>query len=742
MTHSAWHITVLGVVQGVGYRPYVARLAEKLELTGWVRNEGGIVQIFAEGPKPALEKLLFELRNHPPFGAAIDEVAVQCASPKALPSFTIADSRRSDGIPLFPPDLALCADCRREVMDPGDRRYRYPFISCVACGPRYSILEELPYDRARTAMSVYAQCPECQKEYAGGGRRRHAQTLSCHQCGPQLIFETLDGRLKGEAALDALLKSLHSGGVVAIKGIGGFQLVCSPLNERAVKRLRAIKGREQKPFAVMFPDLPSVAALCSMSEAEIRLIESPARPIVLLEKREDPFSPEVAGGSRYLGVFLPYTALHLILTDKLGPLVVTSANPAGEPIWTEDGEALVYLSMLDGVAYHDRVILTPLDDSVVQVAAGAPRMVRRSRGYVPRPIFLQKTFPRPLLAMGGDLKAGFALAVGNRVYPSQYLGDMKSLNVLKNYRGALSRMERIFQIRPETAVCDLHPGYETRRLAHQMFGRVLEVQHHHAHIASIMAEYDLDEVLGVAFDGTGYGTDGTIWGGEFLLCRGSHFEREGHLQTIPICGGDEAAKNAGLALASFKHAAGLAPENPREELVQRALEGGIKTVLSSSAGRLFDAMSALLGVRDYNSYEGECAIALENLAAKTAPQDGYPLQIPLKKGDAVILDSRPLIRDARCALDRGVSPGALARGFHEALAKAIVETLIHLREKYGIRRAALGGGVFANRILMERCSALIQENGFEIYLPRQMPIHDGGIALGQAYLGLLKGMEA
>lgn len=742
MTHLAWHIAVLGVVQGVGYRPYVARLAEKMKLTGWVRNEGGIVQIFAEGPKSALEKLLFELRNHPPYGAVIDEVAVQCASPKALSSFTIADSRRGDGIPLFPPDLALCADCQREVTDPGNRRYRYPFISCVACGPRYSILEELPYDRTRTAMNVYVQCPECQKEYTGRDRRRHAQTLSCHKCGPQLIFETLGGRLKGEAALDELLKSLRSGGVAAIKGVGGYQLVCSPFNKQAVERLRVIKGRKQKPFALMFPDLSSVAALCSMSEAEIRLIESPARPIVLLEKSKDPFSPEVAGGSRYLGAFLPYTALHLILTDKLGPLVVTSANPSGEPIWTQDEEALAYLPMLDGVAYHDRAILTPLDDSVVQVAAEAPRMVRRSRGYVPRPIFLQKTFPRSLLAMGGDLKAGFALATGNRVYPSQYLGDMRSLNVLKNYREALSRMEHIFQIQPEAAVCDLHPGYETRRLAHQLFDRVLEVQHHHAHIASVMAEYDLDEVLGVAFDGTGYGTDGTIWGGEFLVCRGASFEREGHLQAIPMCGGDKAAKNAGLALASYKHAAGLAPENPNEELIQRALECGIETVLSSSIGRLFDAMSALFGLRDYNSYEGECAIVLENIAAKTAPQDSYPLQFPLQKGSAIILDSRPLIWDARCALEKGVSPGALARGFHEALAKAIVETLIHLREKNGIRRVALGGGVFSNRILTERCKILLEGNDFEVYLPQQMPVHDGGIALGQAYLGLLKGMEA
>lgn len=814
-----YEITILGVVQGVGYRPFVAALAEQLHIRGSVRNSGGVVRIDAFGDAEAMDNFICRLRSYAPPAARVDRVQAVPVNEDGTPpgDFGIVESEAENGadLPLLPADLPLCEACLEEMRNPEDRRYRYPFISCVNCGPRYSITEEVPYDRAHITMREFGMCPSCREEYTGmclkiqsrhqpaplcgvfsskcdaqlsesdfqthSGpemRRRHAQTISCHSCGPQLRWMAPDGEggfacREKEAALEAAQETLRAGGVIALKGIGGYQFACRPDRGACVERLRRLKHRDNKPFAVMFPSLESIREVCLVSKQEEELLCSSARPIVLLcvKKREYGFSCEVSGESRFLGAFLPYTGLHQLLTQAVGPLVMTSGNVTDEPILTADEEMEKLLrqnpSLLAGIAWNDRRIVTPLDDSLMRMTGGRPQLLRRSRGFVPDPVGLPSACPTPVLAMGGDLKAAFCLAWRTRGYMSQYFGDLESYQVLRTYLHAVDHMEKLFGIVPRAIACDLHPGYASSREASRLAGEeglpLFAFQHHHAHGASVMAEHGLRRCIAVVFDGTGYGTDGTVWGGEFLLCEGSAFLRAGHLEETELIGGDVSAKDAGLtALCHLEHAGcGLSGEKKEKEepelrrkIISAALSGHINTERSTSMGRLFDAVCALLGIRETNSYEGECAIALENAAARAMECGAVPaeLSFPLREEENVLLADRTalirkIFRETKETQtwykekDRTKITEALALGFHEAVAHMVLEICRRLRERFQENTVALSGGVFANVILQERCRNLLEEEGFLVYVNEKVPGNDGGIALGQAWLAALKLLE-
>lgn len=735
-----WHITITGMVQGVGFRPYVLQLARTLGLTGTVQNSGGIVQITACGQPQALKELACRLQDSPPPGAQVLRVCVQPSDERELFSdFSIIPSSNSAAeLPILPPDLPPCEDCLSELSDPASRRYRYPFISCASCGPRYSIMDHIPYDREHTSMADFSMCSDCAREYSGNDRRRHAQTISCHSCGPQLLLQLDRTTYQKEQALQTAVERLTSGDILMVKGTGGYQYICLPTSEQAATRLRLLKGREQKPFAVLFPSMDALLAHCTPTPEEAALLTSSARPIVLLEAAQDFFCPQVRCGSQSLGAFLPPTPLHQLLAEACGPLIVTSANPSGQPMVTQDRQALdIQSPHLAGVLYHTRRIVVPLDDAVARVICGAPQLIRRSRGYVPLPVMLKTSSPVPILAMGGDLKAAFCLAADDRAYLSSDFGDMESAEAMENYQQELTRMQHLLRIQPAYAVCDRHPGYHTHRLAHRQGLPVLQVQHHHAHIASVMAEHQLYACIGVAFDGTGYGEDGTVWGGEFLLCRGADYQRAGYLEPLKLCGGDSAMKDAGLTALCHRHAAGLSATDSRFPTVCAALEQQIQTHQSSSMGRLFDAVCALLGLGGQNGYQGQCAAALETAAvkAKAAGIAPYPLTIPVtRKGGCWQLGRIGLIQDIAAACETGINPGALALGFHLALAQAVVDACAAIREQTGEATVALSGGVFANRLLTEACTAGLEQQGFAVYLNRQVPPSDGGLALGQAWL--------
>jgi hydrogenase maturation protein HypF len=757
-------VTVCGVVQGVGFRPFVHRLATELGLSGFVGNDGSGIFVEVQGDPADVDRFSDRLVAEAPTLAVVEGVEasavdiVDDAIATAVPTFSIVGSRAEVGATtLMPPDVATCDACLAEVLDPADRRFRYPFANCTDCGPRFTIIRALPYDRPSTSMAGFPMCDGCAAEYADPADRRfHAQPVACPACGPHLSLH-LDGDVvEGtDAVVAAIQRVLAEGGTVAVKGIGGYHLACDATGDEPVARLRARKGREAKPFALLVPDLATARRIALVDDAEEEALRSPARPIVLCRRRDDaPVSGLVAPGNPLVGLMLPYSPLHHLFflpvpgSDVVPPtaVVLTSGNVADERICFEDDDALERLSPLcDAVCTHDRPIEVPCDDSVVRVTDGHAVPVRRSRGFAPLPVRLPVPVV-PTVALGGELKATICVASGNYAWISQHIGDLGSLDTEQALEDVQASFCRIYGVEPEVHAVDRHPGYRTHRLSLERgwTGRV-EVQHHHAHIASVMAEHGLDgssPVIGMAFDGTGYGTDPDgapqIWGGEVLVADYAGFERVGHLAPLPLPGGDGAVRNpcriAVAYLAALRIATGgsspseLACDDTERAVVVRMVERGTGCVPTTSMGRLFDAVASLLGIRHRVTYEAQAAIELEAAAACAWPV--RPLEFALSADG--ILDPRPVLEGLLAGLDDGVGVADLACSFHHAVAGAVVASARRAANTAGRVPVALSGGVFQNALLTGLVRRSLEADGFTVLTHRSVPPNDGGLALGQA----------
>ncbi len=725
-------------MQGVGFRPWVYQLAQRHRLSGYVFNSTLGVTIEVEGQDEDLDRFESALRSEAPPLAEPGQIRVEHLEPSGYREFTIRDSEDAAGeFVLVPPDIATCADCLADLRDPANRRYRYPFTNCTNCGPRYTIIQEIPYDRPHTTMAGFRQCPDCEREYHDPSDRRfHAQPNACPACGPWVELWDAERMLAQRAgAIEGTRRLLKEGAILAIKGLGGFHLACDAANDAAVGRLRQRKLRSGKPFALMAASLEKIAEFCQLAQEERAALSGTRRPIVLLERRPaSRISGAVAPGVPTLGVMLPYTPLHHLLFEggEFDALVMTSANLSEEPIAYRNEEVAARLHPLaDFFLLHNRAIQTRVDDSVVRIFEGRERLLRRSRGYAPRPIELGFA-AREVLACGGELKNTFCLTKAHYAILSQHTGDLENLETLEFFEETLAHMKRFFRVEPRAVAHDLHPQYMTTRLALAMRGiEKIGVQHHHAHIAACMAENGLREkVLGVALDGTGYGTDGLIWGGEFLICDFAGFERRFHFRYVPLAGGDTAIRQPWRSALSYLKDAGLdgapaleAVPGGARRVVEAMLAGRVNTVDTSSCGRLFDAVSAILGVRLETTYEGEAAIELEALAAPGIA-DSYPYSV-----DDGAIDFRETIR--AIARDESSREVRSAR-FHNTVSAAVAETCRRIRARDGLNQVCLSGGTFQNVYLLSRTVQLLREEGFEVYTHAAVPPNDGGLSLGQA----------
>lgn len=757
MMNKAYKLTVSGLVQGIGFRPFVAELAESLDLAGQVKNLGGIVEILVSGDKKAVDEFIQRLKcvakTEELPGCRIDELEIEEVKDVELDiEFHIVDSGNGREVRRFlPVDLPTCDRCVAEMHDPKNRRYRYPFISCTACGPRFSIQRKVPYDRDTITMDMFEMCDACKAEYtAKGNIRRHAQTIACKDCGPKLKYVTVKDvkdslQISDEQqAISEAVKALLQGKIGAIKDIGGYHFAFSPMNSQAASRLREFKNRDKKPFAVMFLNLEELREYCEVSEKEAALLQSSARPIVLLKKKKD-FVPEVCGESDRIGALLPCNPLQILLLEETGPLVMTSGNRGGEPIIISEDEMISYLGNgIDFMLTHDREILTPLDDSIYQVTKIGDeervQLIRRARGLAPEPIRLAHELKQDTFTAGGDLKAVFALGREKQVYLSQYFGDLEDVRCAKSRELGIQHMKELLEIQSELTVGDLHPAYFSAQNVER------KVQHHHAHVASVIAEHGLEgKVLGVACDGTGFGTDGTIWGSEFLLCEDEKMTRVGHFSSVKLVGGDASAKQVDMTLYSYMMEARERGfdvgdffeerETQNHKLQEMAWKQNINTAYSSSMGRLFDAAAALLDICHYNSYEGECAIMLEQAAHKgfaELEKKVVPVSVE-KKEEIYQANSLKLLTDLY-HLKSTYSKEVLAYLFHHAVAAAIVEMTDEICREHGVDQIALSGGTFINRIILKEVVEGLCEKGRNVYLNEKVPCGDGGIALGQMYL--------
>ena len=744
----AYRLRVTGLVQGVGFRPFVHRLALRHHLAGWVRNATGDVQIAVEGPPAELDEFVAELRLEAPPLARIEALALEPALVEGLEQFAIlASARELDRRQPVSPDVATCSACEAELFDPANRRFHYPFITCTDCGPRYTVIESMPYDRERTSMARFRQCPACLAEYRDPlDRRYHSETNSCPVCGPRLCFVAGGpGITNTAAALAGAAKLLTRGGILALRGLGGFQLAVDAANPAAVALLRARKHRAAKPLAIMVRTLEEVMALAWVSDTEAALLTSPERPIVLLTSRPDPpLAPGVAPGLDQVGIMLACTPLHHLLLDLVRrPLVMTSGNLAEEPIATGNAEALDRLAKVaDGFLLHDREIVARYDDSVVRVVCGQSVWLRRARGYAPLPLALPVPSPQPLLAVGPHLKNTLTLVHGETAYVSQHVGDLESPETLEHFQATLAAHRKLFRIEPEVVVRDAHPGYLSSRLAQDLkLPRTITVQHHHAHIAAVLAEHRVtDPVLGVAYDGTGYGDDGTTWGAEVLVADLTSYRRVGHLLPAPLPGGDLAARSPWRSALGYlsvepgfgwNFAAAFEGVNPRErELAERQIAQRLNAPLASSMGRLFDAAAAVIGLRRHASYEGQAAMELEALAGRR-PATEYPLRF-FEMDGRVVLDPLPLLAVLGSRKRRGADPADLAADFHASIAWATTELIKRLAQSTGLGTVALGGGVFQNARLLESLRGRLEASGLLVLTPRRLSPNDGAISYGQA----------
>ncbi|WP_432825971.1 carbamoyltransferase HypF [Dactylosporangium sp. CA-092794] len=757
----ARRIEVRGTVQGVGFRPFVYRLGRDLGLDGWVRNEGGLVLLEAAGPAGAMRRLAARLRTDAPPQARVSEVRVDPVSgvaPAAGSGFRVDPSTArgpgAAGRPGWvPPDLATCDACLAELFDPQDRRYRYPFVNCTDCGPRATIVDALPYDRAGTTMRAFAMCPACTAEYAEPADRRfHAEPIACPACGPAL---TWGGRPRGERALSAGEELVGRGGILALKGLGGYQLVCDATSEPAVARLRARKRRPAKPFAVMVADLPAARSIAVVDAAEADLLTSVARPIVLLRPRPGhPLAAAVAPGAARIGVFLPAAPLHhLLLADLARPLVVTSGNLADEPIAIGDAEARARLGgVADGFLGHDRAIRARYDDSVARVVAGRPSLLRRARGYAPEPVPLPLAAPEPVLAVGGQLKHAFTLADGGVAVVGPHTGDLERHEAMEAFTAGVAHLSRVTGIVPAVVAHDLHPGYASTQYAKALPASLrIGVQHHHAHVASCAAEHGITgPYLGVAYDGLGLGDDGTLWGGEVLLADLGSYRRLARFGRAPLPGGAAAVRRpARMALGYLFGAEPFADDGSRERLerlagpllrrlpagevadVRRMVAAGVNCPVASSAGRLFDAVAALLGIRDDAGYEGEAAVALEACAAGHPGAGALPWRLAVRDG-LVVFDPVPTLLALLEAARDGAAAGPLAAAFHATVAAVTVAVCCDAAAGHGTSAVCLSGGVMQNQLLVEALVAGLSAAGLTPLVNERVPPNDGGISYGQA----------
>jgi hydrogenase maturation protein HypF len=757
---EARRVVVHGLVQGVGFRPFVWRLSQRHGLSGWVRNAGGVVEIQAEGDATALDAFETALAlEAPPMARVLDirsrtVPAEETGGFRVDPSAASPDPRLQDGS-MVSPDAATCAACRSELFDPSDRRFRYPFINCTDCGPRFTIIHALPYDRARTSMRAFPMCDRCRREYEDPADRRfHAEPVACPTCGPRLAYLDAGGRpvemanatADPAAALEAAAALIARGGVVALKGLGGFHLACDATEDAAVRRLRERKRRPDKPFAVMVGDAEAAADLFAFTDVEMAALASWRAPIVPMRDRGG-LAPSVAPGFVRQGVMLPSTPLHhLLLHDVGGPLVMTSGNVSDEPICTDEAEATSRLrGIADAFVVHDRGIVSRYDDPVVRIRRRdpVPCVLRRARSYAPDPLRLAARV-RPSLGTGALLHGAFCLAAGDRAYLSQHVGDLDTDEAMTAYEEAFRRSRDLFGIEPEVVGHDLHPDLATTRFALSLGLPAVAVQHHHAHVAATMAEHALaGEVLGLAFDGLGLGDDGTVWGGELLACSAARYRRVGHLRRVRQPGGDAATRDPVRAAIAHAVDAGvlaealvvLRPDPKVADVTVRQIETGLNAPLSSSAGRLFDAMAALAGLCRRSTYEGHPAILLEEAADRLGPgSDAAALDPPVASpdpGGVIEVDTRPLMTSAIARLSKGTRPEAVAAGFHDALAEGVASAALAAAGETGLERAVLGGGVFANDRFTPALVDRLTSGGLEVFLPHEVPVGDGGIALGQ-----------
>jgi len=748
-------ISVRGVVQGVGFRPFIYRLAQQHDLKGWVRNTSGNVEIGVEGSEVNINHFLKDLESQAPPMSRIENVEVSFSPPKGYDDFSIKESLSREGhYQLVSPDIATCPECKQEIFSSTDRRYRYAFTNCTNCGPRFTIIEDIPYDRPKTTMRSFKMCPECQREYDNPlDRRFHAQPNACPVCGPKLELVDDEGRtVECEDAINAAGQLLKEGKILAVKGLGGFQLACDATDDGVVKLLRERKRRPSKPLAVMMATIKDIEKHCLVSPEERKLLESPQAPIVLLHwKKGSNVTKTIAPQLNYLGVMLPYTPLHHLLMHEVGlPLVMTSGNLSEEPIAKDNDEALRRLrGIADYFLLHNRDIYARYDDSVYMVEEGKERALRRARGYAPYPIFLPFK-SKQILACGAEDKNTFCLTRDEHAFLSQHIGDMENEETLEHFENTINLYKKLFRVEPEIVAYDMHPEYLATKYALEIGAKggskLVPVQHHHAHIVSCMVENNIKEpVIGVAFDGTGYGNDGTIWGGEFLVADWKGFKRVGHFEYVPLVGGAVAIKKPyRMALSYLYMLLGedfsldglpLSEVSPAElSVIKQQLKKKLNSPLTSSAGRLFDAVSALVGVRGEIDYEAQAAIELEMVAGSALDtSEAYPFVINSEEGVGLVRLGElwsALVNDVK---DR-VSPSLISLKFHNTVAEVTAEMCRLVSKDTGINRVALSGGVFQNRLLLRLTLATLKREGFEVLTHRLVPPNDGGISLGQAVI--------
>jgi len=758
-TQELARISTRGIVQGVGFRPFVYQLATKYSLKGWVCNTSEDVKIEVQGESKDLKRFLSELQDNAPPLAHIESITVTYHPPADYTSFKIRHSIAEEGkYQLVSPDIATCPACLREIFSPEDRRYHYPFTNCTNCGPRFTIIEDVPYDRPKTTMRSFQMCPDCQAEYDNPlDRRFHAQPNACPKCGPRLeLLDAKGNRVETSDAIAAASQLLRDGKILAIKGLGGFLLACDATSEKAVELLRQRKRRPFKPLAIMVADMEEAKRHCYISEAEEKMLTSPQSPIMLMWwKPESTVCQAVAPNLKYLGVMLPYTPLHHLLLREVGlPLVMTSGNISEEPIAKDNDEAIRRLSgIADYFLVHNRDIYARYDDSVTVIERGEVQLTRRARSYAPYPIHLPFT-AKQVLGCGAEEKNTFCLTKDSYAFISQHIGDMKNLETLEHFQDTLALYKKLFRIEPEIIAYDLHPEYLSTKYALELGSqfshlKLVPVQHHHAHIVSCMADNKVDtQVIGVALDGTGYGSDGHIWGGEFLVADYRSFKRVGHLEYLPLPGGATAIKRPYRTAIGYllkllgedsltPKLAFLKQVDPVEiELIKRQIQTGLNSPLNSSLGRLFDAVSALLGVRGEIDYEGQAAVELEMAAYDDCDKvgnKGYPYSI-IEHDGTNIIQLKELLSAIVKDLYQGAPKATISAKFHNTVAQMICEMCQLIAKKAGINQVAFSGGVFQNRLLLGKAAVLLESAGFSVLTHKQVPCNDGGISLGQAVI--------